>query len=325
MSEMRKHFMKGASLSAVVIAALVGCASPQPQLGPQPDKLAPLSPASPHEAVAVIYRGMDASAEPALVMVNDRLVGSLKPGSYTQTRICPGDSLGVVSASAAARQKPVYQTIAGTPGSTVYLQVEPTPSAGGWRAMPVDTQSAQQKLAGDQMGTYLVPRYTPQCNPPPVVAAPAPAPVVVPAPAPAAPPVVLERVQLQADALFAFGRSEAQDITPAGRKALDQLVQDIRNRGVRVQLLRITGHADRLGAAASNQQLSKARALTVQQYLQRGGLNLPMESQGRGSAEPVSQGCKGNRATPALIACLQPDRRVSIDLLGQQASGGASR
>jgi OOP family OmpA-OmpF porin len=41
---------------------------------------------------------------------------------------------------------------------------------------------------------------------------------------------------------------------------------------------------------------------------------------GKGESSPITQAadCKGNRPTAKLIACLQPDRRVDIEVSGLQ-------
>jgi len=44
---------------------------------------------------------------------------------------------------------------------------------------------------------------------------------------------------------------------------------------------------------------------------------MPMQVRSMGDREPVTTGCKGNARSPALVACLQPDRRVVVDILGQ--------
>lgn len=301
--------MGGAIL--LVATLLVGCAGAgKPVIGGNKEAVAPMAPTSPQEAVAVIYRKADPSAVPALILVNDQVVGSLRPGAYVQARVCPGDRIGVAPATGQAGAVPAYQTVGASAGETVYLDVSAA-SAGGLRANLVESAKAHQELTGEWAKSYLVSRYVPRCEPA-KVAQPMPAPVVV-----APPPVVLERVQLQADALFAFGRSGLDDIHAEGRKALDDLARSIRERGVQVERLRIVGHTDRLGSAVYNQQLSLARALTVQQYLQQSGLRIAMDTQGRGSAEPVTRDCKGSRTTPSLVACLQPDRRVAVELLGQ--------
>lgn len=318
-----KKYLRGAAAALAVLVFLAGCADPSKIQGTRgafiPLGAAPLATTQAQEAVAVIYRLPDAQAEPMLVLVNDRVVGTLRPGGYTQTRICPGDQVGVLPAySAAPRLRPEYQSINTAAGQTVFLRVapaDPAPGSGAWQVRAVDATAARKDLAGEWEGTYLVPRYVPSCGP--VLAATPAGGGTSPVPPPK-PPVILERVQLQADALFSFDGASLSDITPAGRRSLDELVLSIRSNNLQVERLNIVGHADRLGGADYNQRLSKARAVTVQQYLQQSGLRLPMTAEGRGSGEPVSRGCTGNRAAPALITCLQPDRRVVVDLIGQR-------
>ncbi|MFZ3118091.1 MAG: OmpA family protein [Variovorax sp.] len=134
---------------------------------------------------------------------------------------------------------------------------------------------------------------------------------------PAPPPVATtRRVNLSADALFAFNRSGASDMLPRGKAELDALARALRGQDMRVQSLTITGHTDRLGGDAYNQALSQRRASTVADYLKAQGVGVPMQVKAMGEHEPVTTGCKGEARTAALIACLQPDRRVSVDIHG---------
>jgi outer membrane protein OmpA-like peptidoglycan-associated protein len=146
---------------------------------------------------------------------------------------------------------------------------------------------------------------TPAAEPPAVVRPP-------PTPVPAT-----RRVTLSADALFAFDRSGAQDILPQGKAELDALARALRSQDVQAQRLTLTGHTDRLGSEAYNQALSQRRAGTVAAYLKAQGVDVPMEIRAVGEREPVTRDCQGTDRTPALVACLQPDRRVVVDILGQ--------
>ena len=147
------------------------------------------------------------------------------------------------------------------------------------------------------------------------VVPPAPdAPAARPAPAPVA---TTRRVTLSADALFAFDRSGVSDMLPQGKAELDALARALRGRDMRVQRLTVTGHTDRLGGDAYNQALSQRRASTVAAYLKAQGVGAPMEVKAIGEHEPVTRACKGEAHTAALIACLQPDRRVVVDIVGQ--------
>jgi OmpA-OmpF porin, OOP family len=148
-----------------------------------------------------------------------------------------------------------------------------------------------------------------------VAAAPAPAPAVAPAPPPPPPPAAPMRVTLSADSLFDFDKSV---VKPAGRQALDKLAADL--RGISYDAIQVTGHTDRLGPHDYNQKLSERRAQAVSAYLvQSGGVpSAKISARGVDGANPVTQpgDCKGSKRTPALIACLQPDRRVEVEVTG---------
>jgi len=151
--------------------------------------------------------------------------------------------------------------------------------------------------------------------------APAPAPVVVPrAEAPKPPPKpVAEKVTFSTDVLFEFNRA---DIKPDGQKKLDELQG--RMRGVSVEVVIAIGHADRLGSDAYNQRLSVARADAVKKYLaSKGTEQNRVYTEGKGKKQPVSgDKCKGmgeDRKNRKLIDCLQPDRRVEIEVIGTRS------
>ena len=152
------------------------------------------------------------------------------------------------------------------------------------------------------------PAPPPPPPPPPVVAAPA----LFALPAP---PPERRRVKLEADSLFTFDRAE---VKPEGRGALDRLVQDL--DGTRVDVITVEGHSDRLGSEAYNQRLSSLRAEAVKAYLvDTGKLDAGKISVvGKGESTPVTRAddCKGQQANAKLIACLQPDRRVEVEVTG---------
>jgi outer membrane protein OmpA-like peptidoglycan-associated protein len=117
---------------------------------------------------------------------------------------------------------------------------------------------------------------------------------------------------LQSDALFAFGQSSRASILPGGAAALDQVITRIRqSRGV--QSISVVGHTDRLGPETVNYLLSLARAQTVKEYMIDHGLNGELiHATGVGSRNATTQCPDGG--SKSLIACLQPDRRVSIEV-----------
>ncbi len=157
-----------------------------------------------------------------------------------------------------------------------------------------------------------VPPPAPAPLPPPVVAvAPSPLPPL-PVPAPAPSPM---RASFSADSLFDFDKSV---VKPAGRQSLDRFGQDL--RGMRYDSVSVTGHTDRIGSKDYNLKLSTRRAEAVSAYLVEAAAVPAAKITARGvnGANPVTKpgDCPGNRVTPALIACLQPDRRVEVEVTG---------
>ncbi len=141
-----------------------------------------------------------------------------------------------------------------------------------------------------------------------------------PAPPPPRPQPTLERFDISADALFRFDRGDLAGLLPAGKTRLDELAARLGDAYVTVDSIRLVGHTDRLGSESYNQNLSMQRAMTVRQYLQSRGVTAPIEASGAGETQPTGNTaqCKGERATPALTACLQPDRRVSVEVVGSK-------
>jgi len=140
-------------------------------------------------------------------------------------------------------------------------------------------------------------------------AAPAPA-----APAPvAAPKPAAKKVTLSADALFDFDKAVLRD---EGKAKLDKLSEDV--KGLNLEVIIATGHADRFGTDAYNQKLSEKRAQAVKAYLTDKGIEANrVFAEGKGETQPVTKpgDCKGPKSKK-VIACLQPDRRVDIEVIG---------
>lgn len=98
---------------------------------------------------------------------------------------------------------------------------------------------------------------------------------------------------------------------------INTLIDDIGKSDVKGSILRITGYTDVLGDDDYNLWLSQRRANRVADYLQIHGLNMPMEIIGLGEANSISEGCE-RLTSSKLYECLQRDRRVVIDLIGQK-------
>lgn len=126
-----------------------------------------------------------------------------------------------------------------------------------------------------------------------------------------------EKISLSADVLFKFDKYREKDILPGGREKLDDVADKI-NSYIKdtLESIKLTGHTDRLGSDAYNQRLSERRSKTVKNYLVKKGVDASkLTNSGRGEREPVVQ-CQGNKPTKKLIACLQPNRRVDVEIHG---------
>jgi OOP family OmpA-OmpF porin len=152
----------------------------------------------------------------------------------------------------------------------------------------------------------------------------APAPVaqyVAPAPAPApraalvaaapAPRTVSEK--FDANVLFDSNKSA---LRPAGRDTLDQFVGKI--RGLDSQSIVAVGYADRMGTHEHNQVLSQQRVDAVKDYLVgKGIVAKSVQTSAKGETQPTTAAgdCK-DANNPTNVACMQPDRHVSIEVSG---------
>jgi OOP family OmpA-OmpF porin len=126
-----------------------------------------------------------------------------------------------------------------------------------------------------------------------------------------------EKFTLGADALFKFDRYTRKFMLPEGRQKLDELAATL-NRYTGVQSFNIIGHTDRIGSHKYNDRLSLRRAATVKQYLAEKGVDANlMKISGKGKRQPVVN-CPGKKVTKKLKACLQPNRRVEVEVRGER-------
>jgi OOP family OmpA-OmpF porin len=151
---------------------------------------------------------------------------------------------------------------------------------------------------------------------PPFVVTPPPPPEPEPAPAPKAAVVVLPtKVTLAADSLFAFDKST---VSADGMQQLDAFAAKLKT--IDYEFVTVTGHTDRIGELVYNMKLSTRRADAVGNYLvQVGGIPAAkVLARGQNGSNPVTKpgDCVGTKPTKALIACLQPDRRVDLEVNG---------
>ena len=121
------------------------------------------------------------------------------------------------------------------------------------------------------------------------------------------------RITLEVGPNFKFDRAE---LTPSGKAKLDTFLSELGD--VEYQVITVVGHTDRLGAKPYNELLSQRRANAVRAYLVGRKVDQnKIKAEGVGSTQPVTpaDACNGlNRRK--LIECLQPDRRVEVNVVG---------
>lgn len=128
---------------------------------------------------------------------------------------------------------------------------------------------------------------------------------------------ITETLNLNADALFKFNGSSLNDLLPTGRNELDKLASSINTMYANVSRVHLTGYTDRLGTEAYNAQLGLERAKTVSRYLTTRGIPSQVLSYASlGKNMPITDGCYTVKVKAALYSCLQPDRRVTIEITG---------
>ncbi|TDR73548.1 OmpA family protein [Paludibacterium purpuratum] len=134
--------------------------------------------------------------------------------------------------------------------------------------------------------------------------------------APVAPTVMHEKVTLSAKVLFAFDKAV---LRPEAKDVLDPLVAKL--KGADLKGVAVNGYTDFLGSEKYNLTLSQKRADAVKDYFVAGGVpSDKVVAVGQGPANAtMTDECstkfkykKGRRASPALKACLEADRRVEL-------------
>lgn len=157
---------------------------------------------------------------------------------------------------------------------------------------------------------YWKPADCPPQKPVVAPAQPPSAPIVTVAPAP-----LKERINLGADALFKFDKWQPENMLPQGRAELDALATKLREyQTMGDTRIVITGHTDRKGDDMYNMNLSQLRAQTVRAYLVNQGVDpASILAVGAGKSQPV-QKCSTNLPRQQEIDCLQPNRRVTVDV-----------
>jgi outer membrane protein OmpA-like peptidoglycan-associated protein len=183
----------------------------------------------------------------------------------------------------------------------------------GWRAATPHVQMVEDAVrkAGTEAASCVQPAEATSSA---LVARRAPAPVM-PAP-PVVQTVMRETFIILADTLFKFDKSGRDDMLPGGKQRLGAVADRLKSFQS-IQTVTIVGHTDRLGSDEYNDPLSQNRAATAKAYLETLGVKAArIESTGKGKREPVTTSCGNQLPREQLIDCLQPDRRVTIEVTG---------
>ncbi|WP_042111689.1 OmpA family protein, partial [Acinetobacter rudis] len=130
-------------------------------------------------------------------------------------------------------------------------------------------------------------------------------------------PVQNKQFNLSADALFKFNGSSQQDLLPKGKQELKGLASTIQQGYTTISKIHLVGHTDRLGSESYNYQLGLKRAETVRSYLIGAGVPAQVISYASaGKSQPMGNSCYDIAKVDAQRACLQQDRRVSVEITG---------
>lgn len=265
------------------------------------------------------YTRNDRSAFPLQALQESaKIVAALEDGSAPN----PGDATPLVNEATRLRDDlwAAFGTLRQSPGFACAAQkvacgeVELVHAGNeykqlGWRHANPYVQLAEDAQAGAQLAAAACPADKPR---------PDPQPDIVP------PRIGHERITLDMDALFRFDKAGPADVLPQGLDKIRELAARLKQGYVQIDTLSVTGHTDRLGPDSYNQALSEKRALTIKQLLREQGVDNVISAYGKGKAEPVAA-CDNVAPRAALIACLQPNRRVEIELTGIKRSVGEGR
>jgi OOP family OmpA-OmpF porin len=128
-----------------------------------------------------------------------------------------------------------------------------------------------------------------------------------------------EKIELQG---MEFNKA---DMTADNKKDLDDFLGVLakgnkQRSAVRIGAIIVTGHTDRIGSMKYNMKLSEKRAITVKDYIVSKGYDQKLifwEGKGPKQPIPVTKFCDNKMKRKQLIECLAPNRRVTVEVVGQ--------
>ncbi|WP_211473616.1 OmpA family protein [Collimonas humicola] len=127
-----------------------------------------------------------------------------------------------------------------------------------------------------------------------------------------------QKLTLSTDSLFGAQGKDLKDMPPEGRLRIEHLANDIKRNFRRIYYVVVTGHTDRLGSEADKMALSLARADAVSKLLAQQGIDAKViRVAGMGDRQPLAQ-CPGTVKTAVLQDCLRTNRRIEIEVVGEE-------
>jgi outer membrane protein OmpA-like peptidoglycan-associated protein len=128
--------------------------------------------------------------------------------------------------------------------------------------------------------------------------------------------VTTRELSFSYDALFDLDKSKLSEMKPQGRQRVEQFAKLLRNEYSEPPKLVVTGYIDRIEPPHAQEKLALNRAEAVAEILKQSGIRQELITvQSNSSAESVAN-CPATNATPELIRCLQPYRRIKVQVIG---------
>lgn len=116
-----------------------------------------------------------------------------------------------------------------------------------------------------------------------------------------------ERVAFGGTVFFEFDKAE---LTAQGKNVLNDMLSKIAAGFVSIDVVDVSGHADRIGDVRYNHDLALRRAVAVSGYLATRGI--PARALTIYGEDHSFVDCEGVKGHKALVSCLGPNRRAKI-------------
>lgn len=243
-------------------------------------------------AQVVFFHDGQVDTEPAqanalVLSTQGNVISGLHPQQYTVIPVCTGSQTfqitrGTLSATS------IELTI--TPNTVHYVRLMPDARNAVVNYSASAHNSIDDVVDNTNARSFLVPRHTPNCTT----------------------PEQPTTFNFDSEALFAFDGAELIDVVTG--HPLDEVVAFIEAHEMHGLRVTVSGYTDHLGARDYNQKLSEQRAQTVANYLKSKGYDGRLQVFGFGAADPVVTDCDASLTRDALIQCLQPNRRVTVNV-----------